>query len=188
MKLFQVALLSLAAAALVGCGPKNAPSGYDKDGNPIYNDPSLNSSLHGGADGDGLGMRGSGAGENAAGLFDSATGRYNRAAIMSTVYFGFDRYNVDPSERSKLDAIAASAGNTKLIVAGYTDHFGTDQYNLGLSDKRAQSVKNYLVRTGIPEGNIEIQAYGKQYARQSGSKAEVAEDRRVDIVNADYGR
>lgn len=105
---------------------------------------------------------------------------------MATVYFGFDKYSVSPSEGTKLSTIAHQAQGTKLIVAGYTDHFGTDQYNIGLSDKRAQSVKNYLVTLGVPEANIEIKAFGKQYARTGGTKDEVREDRRAVVVDANF--
>jgi hypothetical protein len=42
------------------------------------------------------------------------------------------------------------------------------------------------VSVGVPESSIEIQAFGKRYARPNGSRAEVNEDRRAVVVNADY--
>jgi peptidoglycan-associated lipoprotein len=109
-------------------------------------------------------------------------------AILATVYFDFDRYNVSASERGKLDAIAARVKGTKVIIAGYTDTFGTEEYNLGLSDRRAQSVRDYLVKLGANQAKSEIMALGSQHAdknaagRQSGAK-----DRKAVIVDVNYG-
>ncbi len=108
-------------------------------------------------------------------------------AILATVYFEFDRYNVSSSERGKIDAVAGRAKNTKIIIAGYTDHFGTEEYNLGLSDRRAQSVRDYLVGLGANQSNSEVMALGSQQAdknaagRQSGAK-----DRKAIIVDVNY--
>ena len=108
-------------------------------------------------------------------------------AILATVYFEFDRYNVSASERGKIDAVAGRAKNTKIIIAGYTDHFGTEEYNLGLSDRRAQSVRDYLVGLGANQANSEVMALGSQQAdknaagRQSGAK-----DRKAIIVDVNY--
>ena len=109
-------------------------------------------------------------------------------AILATVYFEFDRYNVSPSERGKLDAAVARVKGTKVIIAGYTDTFGTEEYNLGLSDRRAQSVRDYLVGLGANQANSEIMALGSQQAdksaagRQSGAK-----DRKAVVVDVNYG-
>ena len=109
-------------------------------------------------------------------------------AILATVYFDFDRYNVSAAERGKLDAVAARVKGTKVIIAGYTDTFGTEEYNLGLSDRRAQSVRDYLVGLGANQANSEIMALGSQQAdksaagRQSGAK-----DRKAIVVDVNYG-
>ncbi len=108
-------------------------------------------------------------------------------AILTTVYFEFDKYTVSSSERAKIDAIAGRAKSTDIIIAGYTDHFGTEEYNLGLSDRRAQSVRDYLVKSGSNQSKSEIMALGSQHAdknaagRQSGAK-----DRKAVIVDVNY--
>jgi hypothetical protein len=79
-------------------------------------------------------------------------------AILTTVYFEFDKYTVSASERAKIDAIAGRVKATDIIIAGYTDHFGTAEYNLGLSDRRAQSVRDYLVKLGSNQSRSEIMA------------------------------
>lgn len=108
-------------------------------------------------------------------------------AILTTVYFDFDKYTVSANERAKIDAVAGRVKATDVIIAGYTDHFGTAEYNLGLSDRRAQSVREYLVKSGANEARSEIMALGSQQAdknaagRQSGAK-----DRKAVIVDVNY--
>ena len=108
-------------------------------------------------------------------------------AILATVYFEFDKYTVSASERAKVDAVAGRVKATEVIIAGYTDHFGTEEYNLGLSDRRAQSVRDYLVKLGSNQAKSEIMALGSQHAdknaagRQSGAK-----DRKAIIVDVNY--
>lgn len=107
-------------------------------------------------------------------------------AILATVYFGFDRYAVEAGERAKLDAIAGRVGATTVLLAGYTDHVGTEEYNLGLSDRRAQSVADYLVRLGGSRTRMEVIALGEQQAAQGATGAAAAQDRKVHIVDANY--
>jgi len=108
-------------------------------------------------------------------------------AILTTVYFEFDKYTVSAAERAKVDAVAGRVKATEVIIAGYTDHFGTEEYNLGLSDRRAQSVRDYLVKLGASQAKSEIMALGSQHAdknaagRQSGAK-----DRKAVIVDVNY--
>ena len=159
----------LASILLVGCGPSKMPSNWSGSNS---------------ASNAGMEMRGSGFGSMAEAI---RSGNIPPEAILTTVYFGFDKYTVDSKERAKLDAISGKAQNTKLIIAGYTDQFGTEEYNLGLSDRRAQSVREYLVKVGSTETNIEVLALGEQEAdknatgRDAGSK-----DRKAVVVDANY--
>jgi hypothetical protein len=52
--------------------------------------------------------------------------------------------------------------DAKLILGGHTDHRGTKEYNQALSQRRVDSVKNFLVGQGIPEANIEVKAFGEE--------------------------
>lgn len=166
MKRFFLVLLP--AALLVGCGPSKMPSGSDGDG----------------FGGGGMEMRGSGFNAMAEAI---RNGNIPPEAILTTVYFGFDKYTVEANERAKLDAIAGRAKNTKLIIAGYTDQFGTEEYNLGLSDRRAQSVREYLVKLGSNQGSIEVLAMGEQQADHSATgRDSAAKDRKAIVVDANY--
>jgi len=158
--------LLAAALALTACGPSQNPSDFD-------------SGLNGG----GTFGRPPGIDAMAAAI---RSGNIPPEAILATVYFGFDRYAVEAGERAKLDAIAGRVGATTVLLAGYTDHVGTEEYNLGLSDRRAQSVADYLVRLGGSRARMEVIALGEQQAAQGASGAAAARDRKVHVVDANY--
>jgi outer membrane protein OmpA-like peptidoglycan-associated protein len=78
--------------------------------------------------------------------------------------FNFDKYNIRSDQRSKLDELVDQlngATYSNVSVAGHADRIGTDAYNLKLSERRANSVKAYLVRKGIPASKITIEFYGE---------------------------
>ena len=81
------------------------------------------------------------------------------------VYFEFDKSALTP-EGAKVvqDAAAAykATGSAKVAVAGYTDLSGTQQYNIGLSKRRADTVRGALVRAGVPDGVIAESWHGKE--------------------------
>lgn len=161
----RLTLALLAAFTLTACGPSNFPSDSDVGSN---------SQTYG----------------RATGLSDMASrirsGDIPPEAILATVYFGFDKFAVESGERAKLDAIAASAKGKTLLLAGYTDHVGTEEYNLGLSDRRAQSVTEYLVRLGGSKSQMEVLALGESQAAQGASTSVAAKDRKVIVVDANY--
>src|SRR5215472_12654655 len=73
------------------------------------------------------------------------------------VYFEFDKYNLTPEgARVVQDAAAAykAGGSAQVTVAGHTDTVGTQQYNLALSKRRADTVRAALVRAGVPDNAI----------------------------------
>jgi outer membrane protein OmpA-like peptidoglycan-associated protein len=87
------------------------------------------------------------------------------AAKHFVVYFEFDKSNLT-SEGAKVvqDAAAAfkAGGSPKVVIAGYTDASGTQQYNIGLSKRRADTVRGALVRAGVPDGAIAESWHGKE--------------------------
>ena len=99
--------------------------------------------------------------------------------------FDFDKSDLGPENREILSRIAgvllASYGYS-LYVYGHTDDQGNAEYNMGLSERRAQSVKDYLVRVGIPEEIIESKGFGLTSRRLNGTSNEVRrKNRRVEI-------
>lgn len=87
---------------------------------------------------------------------------------LGTVYFAFDKSDLSSEAMATLDSAAATIGDLsktypslKVEVSGHTDWIGTDGYNQGLSERRANSAKNYLVRKGVNSGRIATFAYGE---------------------------
>jgi OOP family OmpA-OmpF porin len=64
-------------------------------------------------------------------------------------------------------ALQSSLTDAVLIIAGHTDAKGSEQYNLQLSQRRAQSVKNYLVNRGIADRRLIARGYGEAYPMAS---------------------
>ena len=181
MKFHHIALFAAATAFVAGCAPKNPPSGYGEDVPPEGGITTPGTGIEQPApDGPGGLIQ-----RNPAGEFISKwSGRPEdipAEAIALVVHFGFDQYSVEPGERTKIDAVASSLKGKKIIAAGYTDYHGTEDYNLGLSDKRANSVKTYLGKVGVSD--TDIRAFGEQLAKQSGDKASIADDRKVVIID-----
>jgi outer membrane protein OmpA-like peptidoglycan-associated protein len=81
------------------------------------------------------------------------------------VYFEFDKSNLTP-EGAKVVSDAAAAfkagGSAQVAVAGYTDLAGTQQYNVGLSKRRADTVRAALVKAGVPDNVIAESWHGKE--------------------------
>lgn len=105
--------------------------------------------------------------------------------LMDAVYFDFDRSAVKASERPKVEAAVKWLNENpdkRMLLEGHCDWRGTAEYNLGLGDRRANSVKKYLESLGIPSARLEILSKGSVDAKQTGGDAEWAKDRRVDFV------
>ena len=106
-----------------------------------------------------------------------------------TLRFGFDKATLRPENRELLSRIAgvllASKGY-RIDVYGHTDNIGTEQYNMGLSQRRAQAVRNYLIESGIDPEIITTEGYGKSSPREPGTSPEArARNRRVEIAIVD---
>ncbi len=80
------------------------------------------------------------------------------------VYFNFDKSNLTSDGQKVVDNAAAyykKTGALKVAVAGYTDTSGTAAYNMGLSHRRADTVRAALIKGGVPAAKISTAWYGK---------------------------
>ena len=105
---------------------------------------------------------------------------------LSDVLFDFNKYSLKPEAREKLAKISGillAYPDLKVQVEGYTDNIGSDEYNQNLSEKRADSVRDYLVSQNVPETNVTAEGYGKSnpIADNSTSSGR-AQNRRVELV------
>lgn len=85
--------------------------------------------------------------------------------VGDRVFFDFDKYNLKPPARATLDRQAAwlkQYGNRRVVIEGHCDERGTREYNLALGERRANSVKNYLINQGIAANRITTISYGKE--------------------------
>ncbi|HEV3176989.1 MAG TPA: OmpW family outer membrane protein [Stellaceae bacterium] len=103
-----------------------------------------------------------------------------------TVYFEFDKSDLTPEGSKVVQDAAASykeTGSARIAVTGYTDLSGTQQYNLGLSKRRADTVRAALVRQGVPDDAISEAWRGKQDpAVPTPDGVREPRNRRVEIV------
>lgn len=105
--------------------------------------------------------------------------------VLPSVFFDFDQAAIKASERPKLDQayqhMLANPTDT-LLLEGYCDWRGTAEYNLALGERRAGSVREYLIRLGVDPTRLQTSSKGDLEATVNGSDADMANDRRVEIV------
>jgi OmpA-OmpF porin, OOP family len=109
-----------------------------------------------------------------------------RVPPVFLVFFDFDKANLTPAGAKIVQQAAAaysSSGAARINVTGYTDLVGSEAYNLRLSQRRAETVRRYLLTLGVPEAAIIEQARGMQDPRvPTAEGVPNAENRRVEIV------
>jgi peptidoglycan-associated lipoprotein len=101
---------------------------------------------------------------------------------LEAIYFEFDSSTLDDSARSKLGDVAnciKTRGLKSVHVTGLTDPRGTEEYNLALGDRRAQSAKKYL-ETLVPGSTLSSSSMGEELATGS-DESSWSRDRRVDF-------
>lgn len=105
---------------------------------------------------------------------------------MPDVLFDFNKYTLKPEARerlAKISGILLAYPGLKLQVEGFTDSIGSDEYNQQLSDKRAESVRAYLISQGVQPDNVTSQGFGKADPVADNSTAQGRQlNRRVDMV------
>lgn len=113
-------------------------------------------------------------------------GEFIETPMLKDCHFDFDRYDLTSEARKIL------AENAKILkkipgrniqVEGHCDERGTKEYNLALGERRAASVKAYLVSLGIPEANISTISYGEEMPLDdSHNDAAWEKNRRAHII------
>ncbi len=108
--------------------------------------------------------------------------------VGDRVFFGYDSSDLDSDALELLqDQVAwlKQNSNVSVTIEGHCDERGTREYNLALGEKRAQSVKNYLIGLGINPDRVSTISYGKERPAVVGSNDGAwAQNRRsVTIVN-----
>ncbi|CAN5441379.1 peptidoglycan-associated lipoprotein Pal [soil metagenome] len=100
------------------------------------------------------------------------------------IYFDFDSQTIRSAENGKIQQVAGflQQNNTQLIIAGFTDERGTAEYNRGLGERRAQSVREALIAMGADAQNIQTVSFGAEMpADPSSNESAWAKKRRAEI-------
>ncbi|MEI6035019.1 MAG: OmpA family protein [Verrucomicrobiae bacterium] len=156
-----LALVMSFALALSGCNKKK-------------------SSLYAGVDGDFV--TGTPLGDRIEGssFFGSSVERGKFAPL----YFAYDSFEVSSAEQSKIQQVATALKSTSgnLIVAGFTDDRGTQEYNRGLGERRALAVRQALIGAGVSGGRIQTVSFGSEMPADQGSgESAWARNRRAEF-------
>ncbi|HEY0115550.1 MAG TPA: OmpA family protein, partial [Allosphingosinicella sp.] len=104
----------------------------------------------------------------------------------SIVYFGWDEDTLTERARQTLNEVAQnyrSTGQAAVTLAGHADRSGSAGYNVGLSQRRANAVRDYLTSLGVPGGSINTQAFGEtRPAVETADGVREPDNRRVEIT------
>ena len=101
------------------------------------------------------------------------------------IFFGFDQYNIGAEERSKLQDVASFLTDNpgaKILVEGYCDWKGTPAYNKSLGDRRATSVRDYLVDLGVDGSRIDILSMGDEFATPDADPTTAGLERKAQLL------
>jgi outer membrane protein OmpA-like peptidoglycan-associated protein len=105
---------------------------------------------------------------------------------MSDVLFDSGQFTLRPLAREKLakiSGIVLAYPTLMLAVEGNTDSVGTEEFNQTLSEKRAESVRTYLTRQGVPEGSTTAAGFGKTRPIASNDTSDGRQqNRRVELI------
>jgi outer membrane protein OmpA-like peptidoglycan-associated protein len=106
--------------------------------------------------------------------------------FASGILFPTNSTQVLPAGQNNLAQLAASLQRypeTTVLIVGHTDASGTDQYNMGLSQNRAQSAANFLMSRGIDRSRIRTEGRGESEPIASNDNPQgMAQNRRVEIA------
>ena len=84
---------------------------------------------------------------------------------LKPIFFDFDKYDIRAGDRRVLDANAQwlkDNGNQLVLIEGHCDERGTNEYNIGLGERRARATMSYLVNRGVQADRISIVSYGEE--------------------------
>jgi peptidoglycan-associated lipoprotein len=147
-KFSHLSVAALAAASLaIGC----ASSGGDDEVAPVSNTDF---------------------GANESAPTDDMIGEPGVRGLLETVYFDFDsaaiRSDMRPVLQGDVSKIGANASWKMVVIEGHCDERGSEEYNLALGERRANTVKQYLVDSGVSGGRIDTVSFGEAKAAVQG--------------------
>lgn len=88
----------------------------------------------------------------------------NKPQVVENIFYDFDKATLRPESKEALDEMVQLLNDNPHVtieMSSHTDRKGSEEYNMGLSDRRAQSVVDYLIAAGIAKDRMKPQGYGK---------------------------
>jgi peptidoglycan-associated lipoprotein len=114
---------------------------------------------------------------------------FNAQKVLAAIQFDFDRYSLRDDARrilsSDLEWLQAHP-TLRLVIEGHCDERGTNEYNMALGDRRANTAKEFLVKAGMEAGRIRTISYGEERPVDPGHNEEAwSKNRRAELVLED---
>ena len=110
-----------------------------------------------------------------------------KEVVTFNLLFGFDKSAITDEMIPVLEQVKMildEEPDTKFVLSGHTDSTGPEAYNQGLSERRAASVKNWLVSNGVAASKLEAKGYGETQAKYDNSTKEGRKlNRRVEMMS-----
>ena len=131
---------------------------------------------------------GNGSGLNGGNMSSDEQARMQMQQLQQNniVYFGLDKYDIQPEYATMLDQHAnflRSNPSYKVTIEGFADERGTPEYNIALGERRANAVQMYLQGKGVSADQMSIVSYGKEKPAVLGhDEAAYAKNRRAVLV------
>ncbi len=121
-----------------------------------------------------------------------------KAIVVENIYYGFDSSNIRADAAVELDKLARFLQDNpqiKIELGSHTDNFGNDDYNLGLSQQRAESAVSYIISKGVDENRIRARGYGETRPIAANTNADGSDNpegrqrnRRTEIKVFEYNK
>lgn len=113
-------------------------------------------------------------------------GEVFESALLKPIFFDFDKYDIRPADTEILkgnSAFLKKFPNVKIQIEGHCDERGTNEYNLALGERRANSTKKYLTSLGIAADRVSTISYGEEKPFDPAHNEEAwAKNRRAHFV------
>ena len=115
----------------------------------------------------------------------------NKPVVVDNIFYDFDKATLRPESKSALDEmvkVLSDNPNVTIEMASHTDRKGSDEYNMKLSQRRAQSVIDYLIQSGIKSDRLKPQGYGESRPKVITKKLarEYPQFHEGDVLNEEF--
>ena len=108
---------------------------------------------------------GGNSGSSESGIQESRLRSFKVSTNLKDIHFKFDKYDLDSDSKRILQENAEflkSNQDLHVEIQGHSDERGTNNYNIALGERRAQSTKKYLVSQGVDSSNVSVISYGEE--------------------------